>query len=269
MAIRRPIYGPLLRRVGDSFNLAAKLKAGSLFSLTGKIAIVTGASRGIGFALADGLAAAGADVVAIARSAQPRVPFSNRVEYISADVSGDIGEVFARVAQARGRIDILVNAAGITLPGGEAALENFERSLRVNLAAPFACCLAARPHMPPGSSIINVTSIGSIVGLPDNPGYAAAKGGLRILTKGLAVDYGTSGIRVNALAPGYIHTDMTAKSFADPVLHEQRRRHTCLGRWGTVDDLLGAAIFLASDAAAYITGHDLVVDGGWTAKGLV
>jgi NAD(P)-dependent dehydrogenase (short-subunit alcohol dehydrogenase family) len=242
-----------------------------LFSLTGKIAIVTGASRGIGFALADGLAAAGAQVVAIARSAQPRAPFSNAVEYISADVSGDIGAVFAGVALAHGRIDILVNAAGITLPGApdEAALVNFERSLQVNLTAPFACCLAARPHMPPGSSIINVTSIGSIVGLPDNPGYAAAKGGLRMLTKGLAVDYGTSGIRVNALAPGYIHTDMTAKSFADPVLHEQRRAHTCLGRWGNVDDLLGAAIFLASNASSYITGHDLLVDGGWTAKGLV
>ncbi len=242
-----------------------------MFSLTGKIAIVTGASRGIGFALADGLAAAGAHVVAIARSAQPRVPFSHPVQYISADVSGAIGEVFAGVAQAHGRIDILVNAAGITLPGAqdEAALANFERSLQVNLTAPFACCLAARPHMPPGSSIINVTSIGSIVGLPDNPGYAAAKGGLRMLTKGLAVDYGSSGIRVNALAPGYIHTDMTAKSFSDPVLHEQRRAHTCLGRWGTVDDLLGAAIFLASNASSYITGHDLLVDGGWTAKGLV
>ena len=243
-----------------------------MFSLAGKIAIVTGASRGIGFALADGMAAAGANVIAIARSPQPRVKFSNPVQYISADVSGAIGAVFACVAQAHGRIDILVNAAGITLPGerqDEAALANFERSLQVNLTAPFACCLAARPHMPPGSSIINVTSIGSIVGLPDNPGYAAAKGGLRMLTKGLAVDYGTSGIRVNALAPGYIHTDMTTKSFADPALNAQRRQHTCLGRWGTVDDLLGAAIFLASNASAYITGHDLVVDGGWTAKGLV
>lgn len=243
-----------------------------MFSLAGKIAIVTGASRGIGFALADGMAAAGANVIAIARSAQPRVTFNNPVQYISADVSGAIGAVFAGVAQTHGRIDILVNAAGITLPGAEqdeAALANFERSLQVNLTAPFACCLAARPHMPPGSSIINVTSIGSIVALPDNPGYAAAKGGLRMLTKGLAVDYGTLGIRVNALAPGYIRTDMTAKSFADPALNAQRRKHTCLDRWGTVDDLLGAAIFLASDASAYITGHDLIVDGGWTAKGLV
>lgn len=243
-----------------------------MFSLAGKVAIVTGASRGIGFALADGIAAAGATVIAIARSPQPRVPFSNPVRYIRADVSGAVGPLFTDVAQTHGRIDILVNAAGISLPGerqDEAALANFERSLKVNLTSPFACCLAARPYMPPGSSIINVTSIGSVVGLPDNPGYAAAKGGLRMLTKGLAVDYGASGIRVNALAPGYIHTDMTAKSFADPTLNAQRRRHTCLDRWGTVDDLLGAAIFLASNASAYITGHDLIVDGGWTAKGLV
>ena len=88
------------------------------------------------------------------------------------------------------------------------------------------------------------------------------------MTKALAVDYGTSGIRVNALAPGYIHTDMTAKSFADPEQNERRRRHTCVDRWGSVEDLLGAAIFLASNASAYITGQDLFVDGGWTAKGL-
>ena len=89
------------------------------------------------------------------------------------------------------------------------------------------------------------------------------------MTKALAVDYGADGIRVNALAPGYIHTDMTAKSFADPVLHAQRRKHTCLDRWGAVSDLVGAAVFLASDASAYVTGLDLFVDGGWTAKGLV
>jgi gluconate 5-dehydrogenase len=90
-----------------------------------------------------------------------------------------------------------------------------------------------------------------------------------MMTKALAVDYGACGIRVNALAPGYIDTAMTARSFADPALHEQRRRHTCLGRWGVVGDVVGAAIFLASDASNYVTGQDLIVDGGWTAKGLV
>jgi len=243
-----------------------------LFSLVGKIAIVTGASRGIGFALAEGLASAGATVIAIARSSAPKIKFVNQVKYISADVSGNIASVFSDIAIAHGSIDVLVNAAGITMDCGSEfgeMLSNFEQTLKVNLSAPFACCLAARPFMPRGSSIINVTSIGSVLGFPGNPGYVAAKGGLRMMTKALAVDYGTSGIRVNALAPGYIHTEMTEKSFSDPEKNTSRRKHTCLDRWGLVEDLQGAAIFLASDASAYITGQDLFVDGGWTAKGLV
>ena len=243
-----------------------------LFSLSGKVAVVTGASRGIGFALADGLAAAGAKVIALARSAQPRVPFQNAVDYISADVSLGVEKIFTDIAQEYQAIDILVSAAGITLPAASGSAEefsNFEQMLKINLSSPFACCLAVRPYMRSGGSIINITSIGSVMGFPGNPGYVAAKGGLRMMTKALAVDYGTSGIRVNALAPGYIHTDMTEKSFADPKLNEQRRKHTCLDRWGAVEDLVGAAIFLASDASAYITGQDIFVDGGWTAKGLV
>jgi NAD(P)-dependent dehydrogenase (short-subunit alcohol dehydrogenase family) len=242
-----------------------------LFSLAGKIAVVTGASRGIGFALANGLAAAGASVVAIARSPQPRSLFHASVRYLSADVSGAVGELFAEIAAAEGGIDVLVNSAGITLPGSsesDTQLANFERTLKINLLAPFACCIAARPHMKSGSSIINVTSLNSILGFPENPGYGASKGGLRIMTKALAVDYGLSGIRVNALAPGYIYTDMTQKSFSDPEQYERRRRHTCIGRWGMPEDLVGTAIFLASDASAYVTGQDIVVDGGWSAKGL-
>jgi gluconate 5-dehydrogenase len=241
----------------------------SRFSLSGKTAVVTGASRGIGFAIADGLASAGALVTGIARSAAPRTAFTHNVSYVSADVGGDIAHLFADIARLHGQIDILVNAAGITLPSHEGALEAFERTLHINLTAPYACCLAARPFMRAGGSIINVTSIGSVLGMPGNPAYGAAKGGLRLLTKSLALDYGAAGIRVNALAPGYIETDMTAKSFADPAAHERRRAHTCLGRWGKVEDLVGTAIFLASDASSYITGQDLFVDGGWTAKGLV
>ena len=252
--------------------MAERLDVGSLFSLVGKTAIVTGASRGIGFALANGLAAAGAYVVAIARSPQPKLPFLDSVRYLSADVNGAVVELFAEIAAMQGSIDILVNAAGITLPNSlksHTQLANFEQTLKVNLRAPFACCIAARPHMKAGSSIINITSVNSILGFPENPGYGAAKGGLRIMTKALAVDYGLFGIRVNALAPGYIYTDMTQKSFADPEQNERRRRHTCIGRWGTPEDLVGTAIFLASDASAYVTGQDIFVDGGWTAKGLV
>lgn len=252
--------------------MVESLDVGRLFSLAGKTAVVTGASRGIGFALANGLAAAGAAVVGIARSPQPKSFLLPTVRYISADVSAPIGPLFAEIAAAQGSIDVLVNAAGITLPNaskGQTLLADFEQTVKINLSAPFACCIAARPHMRPGGSIINITSVNSVLGFPENPGYGAAKGGLRIMTKALAVDYGIHGIRVNALAPGYIHTDMTERSFSDPEQNKRRRAHTCLDRWGAPEDLVGAAIFLASDASGYVTGQDIFVDGGWTAKGLV
>ena len=249
-----------------------KKKLIELFSLDNKIAIVTGASRGIGFALANGLAMAGATVIAIARSPQPKTAFQHNVHYLSADLSGKVNNLFEDIASTYGAIDILVNSLGISLSTGSTSEENllrFKQTLHLNLITSYACCLAAQPFMLKGSSIINITSIGSVLGFPDNPGYVAAKGGLRMMTKALAVDYGRLGIRVNALAPGYIHTDMTAKSFSEPEQHKRRQNHTCVDRWGCVEDLVGATIFLASDASSYMTGQDLVIDGGWTAKGLV
>jgi NAD(P)-dependent dehydrogenase (short-subunit alcohol dehydrogenase family) len=244
----------------------------ALFSLDGRVAVVTGGSRGIGHALADGLAAAGATVIAIARSAAPDAPFSQPVRYLSADAALGLDEVLTAIAAQHGRLDILVNAAGVSLSADlqapESALDAFDRTIDVNLRAAYANCLAASRVMGDGGSIINVTSIGAHTGFPGNPGYVASKGGLRLLTKALAVDLGARGIRVNALAPGYIHTAMTAASYADPVRHRQRAERTCLGRWGEVDDLVGAAVFLASDASRYMTGQDLIIDGGWTAKGL-
>jgi gluconate 5-dehydrogenase len=235
------------------------------FSLAGKTAIVTGASRGIGAALADGLAGAGAGVTGLARSATPDKPFLHRVRYLSQDVTAGIENICAAIGTESGQLDILINAAGISLPGAE----KFAETIQTNLLAVHAACEAARPHMRAGGSIINITSIASVLGLPGNPAYNAAKGGLRMLTKSLAVDYGSAGIRVNALAPGYIRTAMTEASYQDSDRQNTRCRHTCLGRWGDVEDLIGSAIFLASDAAAYVTGIDLFVDGGWTAKGLV
>jgi NAD(P)-dependent dehydrogenase (short-subunit alcohol dehydrogenase family) len=243
----------------------------NLFSLSGRVALVTGASRGIGAALADGLARAGAGVMGVARSAAAQGAAHPSVRYVAADVTTDMTTVVERVLAAFGRLDILVNAAGISLaaePEGQ-SLAAFDQTLAVNLRAAYAACRAAAPHMSAGGSIINVASIGGLTGFPANPGYVASKGGLRLLTKALAVDYGPRGVRVNALVPGYIHTGMTAASFADPRRHDQRARHTCLGRWGEVDDLVGAAVFLASDASRYMTGQDLVIDGGWTAKGLI
>jgi gluconate 5-dehydrogenase len=242
-----------------------------LFSLENRVAIVTGASRGIGFALAQGLASAGASVVAVARAASPAGAFEGRVEYRARDVTEGIDDLCDAVVQRHGRLDALINAAGITQPASSPAsrLADFDLTIAVNLRAVFAACMAAAERMVAGGSIINVTSIGSNLGFPDNPGYAASKGGVRTLSKALAVDLGPRGVRVNALAPGYIRTDMTERSFQNARANEDRRRPTCLGRWGTPADLVGAAVFLASSASAYVTGQELVVDGGWTAKGLV
>jgi NAD(P)-dependent dehydrogenase (short-subunit alcohol dehydrogenase family) len=242
----------------------------SAFSLQEKIAVVTGASRGIGAAIARGLAAAGATVFGLSRSGTaPR-----GVTALSFDLAEDatIRSAFDEVAKKADRLDVLVNAAGISLPAasGREELQRFRDTMATDLTGVYATILVAHALLKKagGSSIINVTSINSVRGFPGNPGYVAAKAGLSGLTRALAADYAQDRIRVNALAPGYVATDMTAASFADPAMHEDRRRHTMVGRWGQPDDIVGAAIFLASPASAYVTGHELFVDGGWTAKGL-
>jgi NAD(P)-dependent dehydrogenase (short-subunit alcohol dehydrogenase family) len=239
------------------------------FSLEGKTAVVTGASRGIGAAIAVGLQAAGAKVFGISRSGTG----PQHVTAIACDLADDaaVQRAFDHLADNGDRLDVLVNAAGISLPAsaGASELQRFRATLATDLTGVYATILAAYPLLKKaGGSIINVTSINSVRGFPGNPGYVAAKAGLAGLTRALAADYARDGIRVNALAPGYVATEMTAASFADPAMHEDRRRHTMLGRWGKPEDMVGAAIFLASSASAYMTGQELFVDGGWTTKGL-
>jgi NAD(P)-dependent dehydrogenase (short-subunit alcohol dehydrogenase family) len=240
------------------------------FSLQGRLAIVTGASRGIGAAIATGLAEAGARVFGLSRSGTA----PDGIEAISCDLSDDAAlrramDVFA---SRHDTLDVLVNAAGISLPPSSAAdeLNRFRQTIATDLTGVYATILAAYPLLKKSGngSIINVTSINSVRGFPGNPGYVAAKAGLSGMTRALATDFAADGIRVNALAPGYVATAMTAVSFADPAMHEERRRHTMLGRWGDPNDMIGAAIFLASPASAYMTGQEIFVDGGWTTKGL-
>jgi NAD(P)-dependent dehydrogenase (short-subunit alcohol dehydrogenase family) len=240
------------------------------FSLTGRRAIVTGASRGIGEAIAAGLAGAGAEVLGLSRSGTAPAG----VEPLACDVADDaaLRRAIDGFAARHDKLDVLVNAAAISLPARNAAdeLDRFRQTIAIDLTGVYAIILAAYPLLKKAgdSSIINVTSINSVRGFPGNPGYVAAKAGLSGLTRALAADFAADGIRVNALAPGYVSTAMTATSFNDPEMHEERRRHTMLERWGNPDDMVGAAIFLASAASAYMTGQEIFVDGGWTAKGL-
>jgi NAD(P)-dependent dehydrogenase (short-subunit alcohol dehydrogenase family) len=245
----------------------------SLFSLTGKTALVSGASRGIGHSIAETLSAAGAKVVAFARSDKPNHPFKENVDYSPCDITDieSVGRICDRMVADLKCIDILVNCAGISLePDRNGNTTNFQQTIDVNLTATFNLISAVVRFMKKNNrgSIINITSLASNFGMPDNPGYVASKGGLSMLTKALAIDFAQDNIRVNNIVPGYILTGLTRRSHSDKKLKKQRDERIIKNRWGTPEDLAGAVILLASDASDYITGTDIVVDGGWSAKGL-
>ena len=244
-----------------------------LFSLENKIILLTGAARGIGLALSRGLRSWGAKV-AVFDKERPRKILKGITYYkVNLEDRFSIEEGFAAFFADHKRIDVLINNAGVTLsaPSEEYSYEDWEKTMAVNLSAVFFLCQLAGQKMikaAQGGSIINVTSIGSAQGFPNNPAYVASKGGIRQLTKALASDWGKHGIRVNNLAPGYTHTPMNQKSWDNPQLRRSRADHTMLGRWAEPEDMLGPVVFLASDASRYVTGIDLFVDGGWNAKGI-
>lgn len=243
------------------------------YDLAGRTAIVTGASRGLGAAIAAGMCESGMQVLGLARSASPNWQHDH-FTYLSCDIA-DVDALRAAFDQhhkAHDHLSCLVNAAGITLPETN-KLENedlFAQTLAINLGAAHQASQLAFERMKlfKTGSIINVTSIGAWLGFPQNPAYVASKGALEALTRALAVDFGAYGIRVNNIVPGYFETAMTAKSFADPQANQERAARTLLGRWGQPRELIGPTLFLASDDSSYVTGASLVVDGGWTAKGL-
>ena len=249
------------------------MKSFSLFSLEGKVAVVTGTSRGNGRAIAEAFLNVGAEVYCAERSLEGGISHA-KAHVIPTDVTQkeDLKKLVARAAADQGKIDILVNNAGISLGhlSEEYPEEDWDKTYATNLKAAFLLSqMVAREMIKQRSGvIINITSINAEVGFPNNPAYAAFKGGLKQLTKAFAVDWGKYNIRVNNLGLGYFKTDMTKKSWDDPSARKDRAAHTLLGRWGETEDLAGPAIFLASDASRYITGQDLYVDGGWLAKGL-
>jgi len=250
-----------------------------LFDLTGRTALITGASKGIGYALAAALGAAGARVVLNARGADQLALARDALQAlgIAAEIAPfdvtDADAVDAGVAKVEaevGPIHILVNNAGMQLRGAfaEYPTEAWQRITSTNIDSVFFVGRAVAQRMIPRKQgkIINVCSVQSELGRPNIAPYAATKGAVKMLTKGMAIDLGKHGIQVNGLGPGYFKTELTQALVDDAAFTAWLAQRTPAGRWGEVDELGGAIVFLASDASSFVTGHVLYVDGGITAS---
>lgn len=251
----------------------------SLFSLAGRTAFVTGGSSGIGLAIARALGLAGARVVLCARASGKldRAAASLRAEAIAADaVAADLAapdaatQVMPGLSALGSAPDILVNAAGVNLrqPFAQVSAEAFDLHMALHLRAPFLLVQALAPAMAERGwgRVLNIASLQSFRAFPDSAPYGAGKGGIVQLTRAMAETWSRHGITCNAIAPGFFPTPLTAPVFADAERAARLAAQTCIGRNGRLEDLHGAAVFLASDASAYVTGQVLAVDGGFLAK---
>ena len=249
------------------------------FKLDGKIALVTGSATGIGRAIAVGLAEAGADVACHCRKpgdALETVADVQKTGRRGVEVSGDMADkeapkrVVADVIDAFGRIDILINNAGMIrrAPVVDFSEEDWATVIEVNLSSVFRMSQAAGRHMVEQGSgkIVNIASLLSFQGGITVPAYTASKSGVAGLTKALANEWAKYNVTVNAIAPGYIATNNTAALQADETRNRQILERIPAARWGTPEDLAGAAVFLSSPASDYLNGHILVVDGGWMGR---
>jgi 2-deoxy-D-gluconate 3-dehydrogenase len=250
----------------------------NLFDLTGKVALVTGASGGLGAGMALALAQAGADIVVHgnSRSCEATCAAVTATGRRAASVTANLKDRAAsdraieEAIAAFGQLDILVNNAGTVrrAPAADHADEDWDLVIEVNLTSVFRLARAAGRHFlgQGRGKIVNIASLLSFQGGITLPGYAAAKGGVAQLTKALANEWAARGVGVNAIAPGYMRTDNTAALQKDETRSRQILERIPAGRWGEPQDLAGAAVFLASPASDYVNGHVLVVDGGWMGR---
>ncbi|CAM3384726.1 SDR family NAD(P)-dependent oxidoreductase [Marinicrinis lubricantis] len=253
--------------------------------LANQVALITGSGRGIGAAIARRFAAEGASIVVSSRTAEQieeqaahiRQAYSVPVLAVPCDVSdpAQVQAMVEQVIQHFGKIDILVNCAGITMvsPSEELSLENWHRCLSINLDGTFLCCQMVGKQwisQGTGGKIINITSIVAHAAIPQRAAYAASKGGVMQLTQNLAVEWAPHGIRVNAISPGFIRTEIV-QELIDKGIHKPEKMVARIpaGRLGEVEDIAGPAVFLASSLSEYVTGTIIKADGGWLANGYV
>ena len=245
------------------------------FQMDGKVALVTGAASGLGRAIAIALAASGAHVTCIDRSADANEQVAARIGGIAValDVTDApaVEQAVGDLADRMGSFDILVNSAGI---GGRGPATTYphdllEQVVAVNLLGTFLMCQSVGRRMIEAGrgSIVNIASVGGLVAFPGSVGYQASKGGVVQLTRSLAVEWAASGVRVNAVAPGHIATEMVRRQWeTEPELREFFLSRTPMNRLGTPEDVAGPVVFLAGDASAMVTGQIIAVDGGYTAQ---
>lgn len=248
-----------------------------LFNLSGKCALVTGSSQGIGLALAEGLARAGARVILNGRDIEKLKKAKALLETkgiktsaASFDVTNedDVATAISGIEREHGSIDILINNAGMQFraPLEDFPLEKWRELMRVNVESAFIVGKAVAKGMiaRKQGKIINISSVQSELGRPTIAPYTATKGAIKMLTKGMCADWAKHGIQVNAIGPGYFKTPLNQALVDNPEFSSWLEKRTPAGRWGTVDELIGAAVFLASPASSFINGHILYVDGGIT-----